>query len=329
MGGPKEADAVLRALGRRHHCPHLLHHRRRCTLCPPPPAIKIYPEGLAIGVSIAIGAGVGISVYIFKKLRARIRAKSPESAAPTTTTVENGAPEPVVVRHEDSGEIPQSSWSKRTKAAMSVLLKGGTQMRQAEAAAVELEQAEKPFVPLLILSALVVAFAHGANDVGNTCGPLAAVFEVSMQGRIAATPDVPYGILAVGTGGFVVGIAALGARTIETVGNKITKLTPSKSFAVQIGAAVAVLSSTVLGLAVSTSHCLVGSVVGVGIAAKLTKSGEGLNTKILVKIFIGWGVTIPLAMFVSMICYWIIAPSYTYPDSFNATNASLYNVSCT
>ena len=68
----------------------------------------------------------------------------------------------------------------------------------------------------------------------------------------------------------------------ETTG-KITTLTPSKSFSVQIGAAVAVLSSTVLGLAVSTSHCLVGSVVGVGLAAKISRAGGGLNGKILLK----------------------------------------------
>ena len=111
-------------------------------------------------------------------------------------------------------------------------------------AAVKLEGAEKPFVPLLILSALTVAFAHGANDVGNAVGPLAAVFEATLNGSIAGTPQMPIWVLAIGSAGFVVGIAALGSRTIATVGGKITTLTPSKSFSVQIGAAVAVLSST-------------------------------------------------------------------------------------
>ena len=127
-------------------------------------------------------------------------------------------------------------------------------------------------MPLLILSALTVAFAHGANDVGNAVGPLAAILEAASS-NIEATPKVPIWVLAIGSAGFVVGIAVLGNRTITTVGGKITKLTPSRSFSVQIGAAVAVLSSTVLGLAVSTSHCLVGSVVGIGIAGRLTNSG--------------------------------------------------------
>ena len=181
-------------------------------------------------------------------------------------------------------------------------------------AAVKLEGAEKPFVPLLILSALTVAFAHGANDVGNAVGPLAAVFEATLNGSIAGTPQMPIWVLAIGSAGFVVGIAALGSRTIATVGGKITTLTPSKSFSVQIGAAVAVLSSTVLGLAVSTSHCLVGSVVGVGIASKISKAGGSLNGRMLLKIFIGWGVTIPLAMLVAIFFYAVIMPSYGYDD---------------
>lgn len=136
------------------------------------------------------------------------------------------------------------------------------------------------------------------------------------------------GVLAIGSAGFVVGIAVLGSRTIATVGGKITTLTPSKSFSVQIGAAVAVLSSTVLGLAVSTSHCLVGSVVGVGIAAKISRAGGSLNKGILLKIFIGWGVTIPLSMLVAIIFYAIIAPQYGYTaDELLALNQTA-NATC-
>ena len=181
-------------------------------------------------------------------------------------------------------------------------------------AAARLEQAEKPFVPLLILSALIVAFAHGANDVGNAVGPLAAIIEASVYGQIASKPEIPIWVLSIGSAGFVVGIALLGSRTILTVGKKITRLTPSKSFSVQIGAAAAVLTSTILGLAVSTSHCLVGSIVGVGIAGKLTRSGGELNSRMLLKIIVGWVVTIPLAMLVSIIFYSIISPHYAYAE---------------
>ena len=160
---------------------------------------------------------------------------------------------------------------------------------------------EEPFVPLLILSALTVAFAHGGNDLGNSIGPLAAILVAISGGDIAAIPEIPMWVLLLGAGGFVVGILLLGERTITTVGSKITKLTPSRSFAVQMGTAIAVLSSTVLGLAVSTSHCLVGSIIGVGLAAKLRRHDDSeLNVAMLTKIVIGWAATIPLAMVVSV-----------------------------
>ena len=170
-----------------------------------------------------------------------------------------------------------------------------------------LEAAEKPFVPLLILSAFTVAFAHGGNDVGNAVGPLSSILEVHLRtpalislwaalgvdcalvrtaqvtrkGELEATPTIDYWVLAIGSAGFVIGIVLLGSRTIATVGGKITKLTPSRSFAVQMGAAIAVLSSTILGLAVSTSHCLVGAVVGIGLAEVVMRRGSGqLNTKV-------------------------------------------------
>lgn len=156
-------------------------------------------------------------------------------------------------------------------------------------------------MPLLILSALTVAFAHGGNDLGNSIGPLAAILVAISGGDIAAIPEIPMWVLLLGAGGFVVGILLLGERTITTVGSKITKLTPSRSFAVQMGTAIAVLSSTVLGLAVSTSHCLVGSIIGVGLAAKLRRHDDSeLNVAMLTKIVIGWAATIPLAMVVSV-----------------------------
>ena len=172
---------------------------------------------------------------------------------------------------------------------------------------------EQPFVPLLVLSALTVSFAHGANDLGNSIGPLAAILVIETpNGDITKLPSIPVWLLLLGAGGFVVGIAMLGSRTITTVGAKITQLTPSRSFAVQMGTAVAVLSSTVLGLAVSTSHCLVGSIIGIGIADKLRGTdGAQLNFAMILKIVTGWAVTIPLAMAVSVLALAALQPSYT------------------
>ena len=160
---------------------------------------------------------------------------------------------------------------------------------------------ERPFVALLVLSALTVAFAHGANDLGNSIGPLAALLVVERGGDILARPTIPPWVLGLGACGFVVGIVLLGSRTITTVGSKITRLTPSRSFAVQMGTAIAVLSSTVLGLAVSTSHCLVGAIIGVGVVDKARgRKDAELNMSTILKIVIGWATTIPLAMAVSV-----------------------------
>ena len=102
-------------------------------------------------------------------------------------------------------------------------------------------------------------------------------------------------------------------KTIATVGTKITTLTPSKSFATQIGAAVAVLGSSVLGMPVSTSHCLVGSVVGIGLAQKVAGKSGPVNVKVLKRIFIGWVCTIPLAAGVAVLVF--LAMKAAYPLS--------------
>lgn len=118
------------------------------------------------------------------------------------------------------------------------------------------------------------------------------------NGTVSAKPDIPIWAIIYGSIGFVLGIFTMGRLTIKTVGTKITVLTPSKSFATQMGGAIAVLGSSYLGLPVSTSHCLVGSVVGIGLFEKLMKTGT-LNLAVLSRIFLAWGITIPLAMVIA------------------------------
>lgn len=163
-------------------------------------------------------------------------------------------------------------------------------------------ESEKYFVPLLILSALSVACAHGGNDVGNAVGPLSAIIMVSQSRTVASTPDIPFWALCYGSAGFVLGIVTMGRLTIKTVGTKLTALTPSKSFATQMGGAVAVLGSSALGLPVSTSHCLVGSVVGIGVFEQMMKTGD-LNVHLLRRIALAWCLTIPIAMLLSTIVF--------------------------
>ena len=170
----------------------------------------------------------------------------------------------------------------------------------------KLSAMEQLFTPLLVISALCLAFAHGANDVGNAVGPLAVIFQVFDDGEIpeSGKPDIPLWALFMGAAGFVTGIVFLGSKTISTVGTKLTTLTPTRSYATQIGAAIAVLASSVVGLPVSTSHCLVGSVVGVGLAQKcLPGNKQSFSMAVLKKIVLGWAVTIPLAMLVAVLIF--------------------------
>merc|ERR1712032_775728 len=167
----------------------------------------------------------------------------------------------------------------------------------------DVKKTESYFVMLLCISAFSVCVAHGGNDVGNALGPMAAILEVYNTGNVAKTPDIPLWATLYGALGFAVGILTMGRFTIKTVGTKITVLSPSKAFATQIGGAVAVLSASVLGMPVSTSHCLVGAVFGIGLIQKLTNTGA-LNMKVLTRIFVVWIVTIPLAMLFVIIVFY-------------------------
>lgn len=161
---------------------------------------------------------------------------------------------------------------------------------------------EKIFVNLQILSACLVAFAHGANDVANAIGPVAAVFACLKSNTISSHSIIPPWLLALGGGGIVLGLATWGWRVIETIGKRITELTPTRGFAAEFGAAATILLASKFGLPISTTHALVGSVFGVGMARGL----KALNLQTLKEIVISWIVTIPLCALVSILCFYLL-----------------------
>lgn len=148
---------------------------------------------------------------------------------------------------------------------------------------------ERIFGYLQIMSACLMAFAHGANDVANAIGPLSAAINILKTGTITANTAVPTWALALGGFGIVVGLATWGWRVIETIGKKITELTPTRGFSAEFGAAATILVASRLGLPVSTTHTLVGSVIGVGLARGI----EALDLRTTKYIFISWLVTVP------------------------------------
>jgi phosphate/sulfate permease len=161
---------------------------------------------------------------------------------------------------------------------------------------------EKVFVYLQILSACYVAFAHGANDVANAIGPVAAVLGILKNGYLTETSIVPSWLLALGGIGIVIGLATWGWRVMETIGKKITELTPTRGFCAEFGAATTILVASKLGLPISTTHCLVGAVLGVGLARGLS----ALNLGMIRDIVLSWVVTIPASAVISILCFYIL-----------------------
>ena len=168
----------------------------------------------------------------------------------------------------------------------------------------ELKKVERLFVYLQILSACMVAFAHGANDVANSIGPMSAVIAVARAGgeTIAAQSPVPIWLLALGGLGIVVGLATWGWRVMETIGKKITHLTPTRGFSAEIGAAVTVAFASKLGLPISTTHTLVGAVLGVGLARGIS----AINLTMVRDIFVSWIVTIPAGATLAIIFFYVL-----------------------
>ncbi|PAU88359.1 phosphate permease [Pseudomonas sp. WN033] len=162
---------------------------------------------------------------------------------------------------------------------------------------------EKVFAVLMIFTACAMAFAHGSNDVANAVGPLAAIVGVLQTGEIAARSLVPGWVLLLGAAGIVVGLATYGYRVIATIGRHITELTPSRGFAAELATATTVVGASGLGLPISTTHTLVGAVLGVGMARGIA----ALNLRVVGTIFSSWVITLPAGAGLSILYFFILS----------------------
>ena len=169
----------------------------------------------------------------------------------------------------------------------------------------QMRATEKIFVYLQILSACTVAFAHGANDVANAVGPLMGVITVLQKGVVQAKSELSGEwvmiILGLGGIGIVIGLATWGWRVIETIGKKITELTPTRGFSAEFGAAITILVASRAGLPISTTHTLVGAVLGVGLARGI----GALNLRVVRDIIVSWVVTLPAGAALTIMFYFI------------------------
>ncbi len=162
---------------------------------------------------------------------------------------------------------------------------------------------EKVFTPMMLFPACSMAFAHGSNDVANGIGPLAAVVTiVNSGGEVLQKAALPFWILVLGGLGIVSGLVTLGYRVMLTVGKKITELTPSRGFCAELAAATTVVIASRTGMPVSTTHILVGAVLGVGLARGI----GALDLRVVLNIIISWLVTLPAGGIMAMLFFFTL-----------------------
>jgi PiT family inorganic phosphate transporter len=160
---------------------------------------------------------------------------------------------------------------------------------------------ERIFGILMIFTACGMAFAHGSNDVANAVGPVAAVVSIAKTGMVSQQSALATWILLLGAIGIVLGLATYGWRVMRTVGKKITELTPSRGFAAELAAASTVVIASGTGIPISTTHTLVGAVLGVGFARGI----GAINLRIVRNIMLSWIVTLPAGGILAILFFFL------------------------
>ena len=159
---------------------------------------------------------------------------------------------------------------------------------------------EKIFSVLMVVTACAIAFGHGSNDVANAVGPMAAVISIVNEGVVTQKSAMPIWILVVGGIGIVAGLAMYGQKVMATIGRKITELTPSRGFACELAASTTIVIASSTGLPISTTHTLVGAVLGVGLARGI----GALNLSVVGTIFMSWIITLPAGALLSIFFFY-------------------------
>lgn len=211
------------------------------------------------------------------------------------------------VTSSSKGELHDKS-AQMLKEAKKLKEKVENEAHEIERTHSEHEVVEKLFSFLQIMSAALMAFAHGANDVANAIGPLACILDVIKHGQVSESPEIPVWVLACGGLGIVVGLATMGWKVMETIGKKITELTPTRGFAAEFGAATTILFASKLGLPISSTHTLVGAVLGVGFARGI----RAINLNVVKNIAISWIVTIPVGAVSTILIYLLLKWTFAH-----------------
>lgn len=257
----------------------------------------------ALTIALLVGCITGAIAYLAIR-----RFSSPSAATPTPSRV---PPQNIIslnkaIKHLQRVHLasPEETQHKLSLLLQEIKMISHEMNEEASfpEATSEYRNVEKMFTYLQILTACFVAFAHGANDVANAIGPVAAVLDIIKNGQISTIAPVPGWLLAFGGVGIVIGLATWGWRVIETIGRKITELTPTRGFSAEFGTATTILVASKLGLPISTTHCLVGAILGVGLA----RGVRAINLNMIRDIILSWVITIPASALISVLAFYAL-----------------------
>ena len=241
-------------------------------------------------------SGKEIEMVEVKSVETETKTETETPAVETKADSENPVVETVVVKKDEEAQ-PTTPTTPREENTMfhqnihAELTDETSKVYQIHQRAEKFDpHTERIFSYLQVLTATLNSFAHGANDVANSIGPLAAVIAIynDENGQIPKDMDCPAWILVLGGFGIVVGLACLGYKVMAAIGVNMVTVTPSRGFAIEIGSAFVIVTGSQLGLPLSTTHCQVGSTVGVG----LVEGKNSVNWSLVYQVFIGWIVTI-------------------------------------
>jgi len=255
--------------------------------------------GVAIGISAGIGAFLAGVSFIFVQWWAT-RIDKMLKAAEAKDTEANAGPDSAQSDQSGNQDVVPDATKGDKEADPEKANSAG------ETAAVSTEDpfTQKFFTGLTVIMAAFFSLAHGANDVANSVGPFGAVL-AAFDGPIAKKSEIPIWVFFMAGGMIAIGLATYGVHVMQTIGTKITAMTPPKAFCVNFSATLVVLLATRLGIPISTTHASVGAVVGVGLA----EGAKNINWMMMLKIVTSWVLTLPIVAITASGVFALFLPS--------------------
>jgi len=252
--------------------------------------------GIAIGIALGIGVLCAVVCIPFYQM---IRKKVTEEFKDGGVSQEEQAP---AKKEASDEEAPTSVGGKMMKAMMTSLDNDPHSAITTDAKVAAIHDNAEKFDPkteavfryIQIFTAICDSFAHGANDVANAMGPFMGIYGIYKTGKASKkvdTDDDGYWILFLGGVSISLGLLLYGYKIMRAIGVKLAVITPSRGFAIELGAAIVIIMGSYLGLPLSTTHCQVGATTGVA----LLEGGKGINGFVLLKTAVGWVITLIVA----------------------------------